>query len=181
MVVKQPWSQHGHELAQLCCMYRTWWSFNRMNKFEFFFRLCFGVVLLPILRNLIVLLHANPMLLFSLGIFNHNFAWFSELLFDLTLLFYLPFLCLIVRVNTFVCDYVYVVICSWIAIHTQEYTEEFRDIAKGNKSKEALPAAPITLIHQRPVGEELPVCMPFQFFLLNFFVTNFFMCLRFYA
>lgn len=48
----------------------------------------------------------------------------------------------------------------------QEYTEEFRDIAKGNKSKEALPAAPITLIHQRPVGEELPVCMPFKF---NFF------------
>lgn len=44
---------------------------------------------------------------------------------------------------------------------TQEYIEEFRDIAKGNKSKEALPAAPITLIHQRPVGEELPVCMPF--------------------
>lgn len=36
-----------------------------------------------------------------------------------------------------------------------EYTEEFRDIAKGNKSKEALPAAPITLINQRPVGEDL--------------------------
>lgn len=50
----------------------------------------------------------------------------------------------------------------------QEYTEEFRDIAKGNKSKEALPAAPITLIHQRPVGEELPVCMHFEFlFFLN--------------
>lgn len=47
--------------------------------------------------------------------------------------------------------------------HLKEYTEEFRDIAKGNKSKEALPAAPITLIHQRPVGEELPVCMPFCF------------------
>lgn len=43
--------------------------------------------------------------------------------------------------------------------HVQEYTEEFRDIAKGNKTKEALPTAPITLIHQRPVGEELPVCM----------------------
>lgn len=41
-----------------------------------------------------------------------------------------------------------------------EYTEEFRDIAKGNKSKEALPAAPITLIHQRPVGEELPEYPP---------------------
>uniref|UniRef100_A0A0K8TP09 Putative adaptor protein pacsin n=1 Tax=Tabanus bromius TaxID=304241 RepID=A0A0K8TP09_TABBR len=36
-----------------------------------------------------------------------------------------------------------------------EYTEEFRDIAKGNKSKEALPAAPITLINQRPVAEDL--------------------------
>ncbi|XP_030371602.1 protein kinase C and casein kinase substrate in neurons protein 2 isoform X3 [Scaptodrosophila lebanonensis] len=36
-----------------------------------------------------------------------------------------------------------------------EYTEEFRDIAKGNKSKEALPAAPITLINQRPVAEDV--------------------------
>jgi hypothetical protein len=36
----------------------------------------------------------------------------------------------------------------------EEYTEEFRDIAKGIKSKEALPAAPITLINQRPVGED---------------------------
>ncbi|XP_013104112.1 protein kinase C and casein kinase substrate in neurons protein 2 isoform X3 [Stomoxys calcitrans] len=36
-----------------------------------------------------------------------------------------------------------------------EYTEEFRDIAKGSKSKEALPAAPITLINQRPVNEDL--------------------------
>ncbi|XP_052869668.1 protein kinase C and casein kinase substrate in neurons protein 1 isoform X1 [Anopheles cruzii] len=36
-----------------------------------------------------------------------------------------------------------------------EYTEEFRDIAKGIKSKEALPAAPITLIHQRPVAEDV--------------------------
>jgi len=43
-----------------------------------------------------------------------------------------------------------------------EYTEEFREIAKGNKSKEALPAAPITLIHQRPVGEELPEYPPPQ-------------------
>lgn len=34
----------------------------------------------------------------------------------------------------------------------EEYTEEFRDISKG-KMKEALPAGPITLIHQRPVGE----------------------------
>lgn len=39
----------------------------------------------------------------------------------------------------------------------QEYTEEFRDIAKGNKSKEALPAAPITLINQRPVAEDVHV------------------------
>lgn len=36
-----------------------------------------------------------------------------------------------------------------------EYTEEFRDIAKGSRSKEALPAAPITLINQRPVAEDL--------------------------
>ncbi|XP_071453206.1 protein kinase C and casein kinase substrate in neurons protein 1 isoform X2 [Hetaerina americana] len=36
----------------------------------------------------------------------------------------------------------------------EEYTEEFRDIAKG-KSKEALPAGSITLINQRSVGEEL--------------------------
>lgn len=36
-----------------------------------------------------------------------------------------------------------------------EYTEEFRDIAKGIKTKEALPTAPITLIHQRPVNEDL--------------------------
>ncbi|XP_026318037.1 protein kinase C and casein kinase substrate in neurons protein 1 isoform X2 [Hyposmocoma kahamanoa] len=37
-----------------------------------------------------------------------------------------------------------------------EYTEEFRDIAKG-KSKESLPTGPITLLNQRPVSEdELP-------------------------
>uniref|UniRef100_A0A1B6MP57 SH3 domain-containing protein n=2 Tax=Graphocephala atropunctata TaxID=36148 RepID=A0A1B6MP57_9HEMI len=35
----------------------------------------------------------------------------------------------------------------------EDYTEEFRDIAKG-KSKEALPAGSITLINQRPVGED---------------------------
>lgn len=56
----------------------------------------------------------------------------------------------------------------------QEYTEEFREIAKGNKSKEALPAAPITLIHQRPVGEELPVCMSFVIPTFNFIYTFFF-------
>ncbi|XP_066592674.1 protein kinase C and casein kinase substrate in neurons protein 1 isoform X2 [Prorops nasuta] len=37
----------------------------------------------------------------------------------------------------------------------EDYTEEFRDITKGTKSKEALPAGPITLINQRPVGEDL--------------------------
>ncbi|KAL5278969.1 PACSIN3 family protein [Megaselia abdita] len=45
-----------------------------------------------------------------------------------------------------------------------EYTEEFRDIAKGSRTKEALPTAPITLINQRPVGEDLHVCM---FFILR--------------
>lgn len=51
-----------------------------------------------------------------------------------------------------------------IGPNAQEYTEEFREIAKGNKSKEALPAAPITLINQRPVNDELPVCMRLLFF-----------------
>lgn len=38
----------------------------------------------------------------------------------------------------------------------EEYTEEFREIAKG-KMKESLPTAPITLLNQRPVSEdELP-------------------------
>lgn len=46
----------------------------------------------------------------------------------------------------------------------QEYTEEFRDIAKGIKSKEALPAAPITLIHQRPVAEDVHVIVSLIFF-----------------
>uniref|UniRef100_A0A8D8XBA7 Protein kinase C and casein kinase substrate in neurons protein 2 n=1 Tax=Cacopsylla melanoneura TaxID=428564 RepID=A0A8D8XBA7_9HEMI len=36
----------------------------------------------------------------------------------------------------------------------EDYTEEFRDISKG-KLKEALPAGTITLINQRPVGEDL--------------------------
>ncbi|XP_057336255.1 protein kinase C and casein kinase substrate in neurons protein 2 isoform X2 [Microplitis mediator] len=36
----------------------------------------------------------------------------------------------------------------------EDYTEEFRDIAKGTKSKEAIPAGSITLINQRPVGED---------------------------
>jgi hypothetical protein len=38
--------------------------------------------------------------------------------------------------------------------HPQEYTEEFRDIAKG-RSKEAIPG--IMLINQRPVGEDVHV------------------------
>ncbi|XP_016836499.1 protein kinase C and casein kinase substrate in neurons protein 1 isoform X2 [Nasonia vitripennis] len=37
----------------------------------------------------------------------------------------------------------------------EDYTEEFRDITKGSKSKEALPTGAITLINQRPVGEDL--------------------------
>ncbi|XP_063992524.1 protein kinase C and casein kinase substrate in neurons protein 1 isoform X1 [Diachasmimorpha longicaudata] len=37
----------------------------------------------------------------------------------------------------------------------EDYTEEFREITKGSKSKEALPAGSITLINQRPVGEDL--------------------------
>ncbi|CAK9806911.1 Protein kinase C and casein kinase substrate in neurons protein 2 [Anthophora quadrimaculata] len=37
----------------------------------------------------------------------------------------------------------------------EDYTEEFRDITKGSKSKEALPAGSITLINQRPVGEDV--------------------------
>lgn len=36
----------------------------------------------------------------------------------------------------------------------EDYTEEFREISKG-KSKESLPAGSITLINQRPVGDEL--------------------------
>lgn len=50
--------------------------------------------------------------------------------------------------------------CMWlfwdVAI-MQDYTEEFREITKGSKSKEALPAGSITLINQRPVGEDLHV------------------------
>lgn len=49
----------------------------------------------------------------------------------------------------------------------QEYTEEFRDITKGTKSKEALPVAPITLINQRPVGDDLHVRIRFS--LVTFF------------
>nr|CAI5828706.1 unnamed protein product [Callosobruchus analis] len=45
----------------------------------------------------------------------------------------------------------------------EDYTEEFRDIHKG-KSKDSSPSG-ITLINQRPVGEDLHVC----FFLFIFF------------
>lgn len=47
-------------------------------------------------------------------------------------------------------------LCLW-SVAAQEYTEEFRDITKGAKSKESLPVAPITLINQRPVGDDLHV------------------------
>lgn len=41
-----------------------------------------------------------------------------------------------------------------MCVDAQEYTEEFRDIAKG-KSKESLPTGPITLLNQRPVSEDV--------------------------
>lgn len=41
-----------------------------------------------------------------------------------------------------------------MCVGAQEYTEEFRDIAKG-KSKESLPTGPITLLNQRPVSEDV--------------------------
>ena len=53
--------------------------------------------------------------------------------------------------------------CVCIAI-TQDYTEEFRDITKGSKSKDALPAGSITLINQRPVGEDSHVNIFFVYF-----------------
>lgn len=53
----------------------------------------------------------------------------------------------------------------------QEYTEEFRDISKG-KSKEGIPAGPITLINQRPVGEDLHVCTFVYLFVKIFFSWN---------
>jgi hypothetical protein len=43
----------------------------------------------------------------------------------------------------------------------QEYTEEFREIAKG-KGKDPIPAG-ITLINQRSVSEDLPVICVFLF------------------
>lgn len=53
-------------------------------------------------------------------------------------------------------------------LFTQDYTEEFRDIAKGTKSKEAIPAGSITLINQRPVGEDLHVKFYFFFNFIHF-------------
>lgn len=61
--------------------------------------------------------------------------------------------------------------CVYIAI-TQDYTEEFRDIAKGSKSKEALPAGSITLINQRPVGEDLHVKISSPYFLSRSFFNH---------
>ncbi|KAH9641831.1 hypothetical protein HF086_001547 [Spodoptera exigua] len=46
------------------------------------------------------------------------------------------------------------VIACDVCVAEQEYTEEFRDIAKG-KSKESLPTGPITLLNQRPVSEDV--------------------------
>lgn len=61
----------------------------------------------------------------------------------------------------------------------QDYTEEFRDISKG-KVKESIPAGSITLINQRPVGEDLPhVCFIFacffspRCFIISFIFLNF--------
>jgi hypothetical protein len=59
-------------------------------------------------------------------------------------------------------------VCS----HPQEYTEEFRDIAKG-RSKEAIPG--IMLINQRPVGEDLHVT-GLSILLLQYFCNEVFKC-----
>lgn len=55
-----------------------------------------------------------------------------------------------------------------MCVSRQDYTEEFRDISKG-KSKESLPAGSITLINQRPVGDELHVG---RFYYLLIFVLR---------
>jgi hypothetical protein len=60
-------------------------------------------------------------------------------------------------------------VCS----HPQEYTEEFRDIAKG-RSKEAIPG--IMLINQRPVGEDLHV-NGLSRFLLQYFCNEELKCI----
>ena len=51
----------------------------------------------------------------------------------------------------------------------QEYTEEFRDIAAGKVKKGPSVVGDqgnITLLHQRPVGDDLPVIMLIYYFLL---------------
>ncbi|KPI98254.1 Protein kinase C and casein kinase substrate in neurons protein 3 [Papilio xuthus] len=60
------------------------------------------------------------------------------------------------RVAPSICSYSLHDGCYANPMFIPEYTEEFRDIAKG-KSKESLPTGPITLLNQRPVSEdELP-------------------------
>lgn len=59
-----------------------------------------------------------------------------------------------------------------VVSHWQDYTEEFRDISKG-KIKESLPAGTITLINQRPVGEDLHVSTLWFLFLFVFFKNAF--------
>lgn len=83
------------------------------------------------------------------------------------------------------------VICVFIDI-MQDYTEEFRDITKGAKSKESLPAGSITLINQRPVGEDSHVIFFFVYYIfvynqldvlyftLSSFVYNFIVALHFF-
>lgn len=141
MVVKQPRSQHGYELAVICCTYTVNCLIkNAWAKFPFDNN-CLTILVLVWNSNYLFACKTQSLLGLSI-------------LFDLQLFFRFNFfcfhnLCLIRDLNLLKFEY----------NKKQEYTEEFRDIAKGNKSKEALPAAPITLIHQRPVGEELPVCM----------------------
>lgn len=59
-----------------------------------------------------------------------------------------------------------------MVVFVQDYTEEFRDISKG-KSKESLPAGSITLINQRPVGDELHVGSFFYFASFSLFFVDF--------
>ena len=57
------------------------------------------------------------------------------------------------------------------AFDSQEYTEEFRDIAAGKVKKGPSVVGDqgnITLLHQRPVGDDLPVIMTFLFVLPHF-------------
>lgn len=61
------------------------------------------------------------------------------------------------------CECLHVTVWTLLFYLTQDYAEEFRDITKGSKSKEALPAGSITLINQRPVGEDLHVKFCYNF------------------